>query len=67
MENKRWSFKVTDNSDNNGFIVDTKDIVSVYDLLRRIRSAEGAQPDLPHKADLPDDAKDAATFFRKAE
>ncbi|NJJ41692.1 hypothetical protein [Paenibacillus apii] len=42
MENKRWRFKVPGASDSKEIIMDTREITSVYDILKKRRSAEEA-------------------------
>ncbi|BCG57501.1 hypothetical protein [Paenibacillus sp. URB8-2] len=44
MENKRWRFKVSGASDSKEIIIDTTEITSVYDVLKKLRSAEEAVP-----------------------
>ncbi|AIQ11481.1 hypothetical protein [Paenibacillus durus] len=44
MENKHWRFKVPGASDSKEIIIDTREIKSVYDVLKKLRSAEEAVP-----------------------
>ncbi|MDT3427065.1 hypothetical protein J2Z22_002601 [Paenibacillus forsythiae] len=44
MENKRWRFKVPGATDSKEFIMDTREIKSAYDILKKWRSAEEAPP-----------------------
>ncbi|QWU17067.1 hypothetical protein SAMN04487895_11318 [Paenibacillus sophorae] len=44
MENKRWRFKVPGASDSKEIIIDTREIKSVYDVLKKLRNAEDAVP-----------------------
>lgn len=42
MENKRWHFKVPGTGESEEIVIDTKDINSVYDVLKMLRGAEEA-------------------------
>ncbi|AKG33425.1 hypothetical protein [Paenibacillus durus] len=44
MENKRWRFKVPGGSGSKEIIIDTREITSVYDILKKLRSVEKAVP-----------------------
>ncbi|MFD1775393.1 hypothetical protein [Paenibacillus rhizophilus] len=44
MENKRWRFKVPGASYSKEIIIDTTEITSVYDILKKLRSVEEAVP-----------------------
>ncbi|WP_025689238.1 hypothetical protein [Paenibacillus zanthoxyli] len=44
MENKRWRFKVPGALGSKEIIIDTREIKSVYDVLKKLRSVEEGVP-----------------------